>query len=44
MADDRLDEVSCGAVASHVSSPDLQPPPAIAVGEEERAHEGDGAA
>lgn len=32
MADDRLDEVSCGAVASHVSSPNLQPPPAIAVG------------
>lgn len=23
MADDGLDEVSCGAVASHVSSPDL---------------------
>lgn len=32
MADDRLDEVSCGAVAAHVSSPNLQPPPAIAVG------------
>lgn len=32
MADDRLDEVSCGAVAAHVSSPYLQPPPAIAVG------------
>lgn len=32
MADDRLDEVRCGAVASHVSSSYLQPPPAIAVG------------
>lgn len=32
MADDRLDEISCCAVAAHVSSPYLQPPPAIAVG------------
>lgn len=32
VADDRLDEVSCGAVASHVSSPYLQPPTAKAVG------------
>lgn len=32
MADDRLDEVRGGAVASHVSSPYLQPPPAIAGG------------
>ena len=31
MADDRLDEVGCGAVAAHVSSPYLQPPPAITV-------------
>lgn len=36
MADDRLDEVGCGAVAAHVSSPHLQPPSAIAVGKKRR--------
>lgn len=36
MADDRLDEVRCGTVAAHVSSPHLQPPPATAVGKKRR--------
>lgn len=36
VADDRFDEVSCGAVASHVSSPYLQPPAAIAVGKKRK--------
>lgn len=36
MADDRLDEVSCGAVAAHVSCPHLQPPRATAVGKKRR--------
>lgn len=36
VTDDRLDEVGCGAVAAHVSSPHLQPPPATAVGREKR--------
>lgn len=36
VADDRLDEVGCGTVAAHVSSPHLQPPPARAVGRKRR--------
>lgn len=36
MADDRLDEVGCGAVAAHVSRPHLQPPPATAEGKKRR--------
>jgi hypothetical protein len=36
VADDRLDEVGCGAVASHVSSPHLQAPTAKAVGKKRR--------